>query len=109
MDTRAFSMARSLRISASAVALVLCAVTGPSHAQDRVEGQRAIPFTSLSVSAQQEILLQQRGLRESGGSASDSIAVAEPVARDFGLQPNAAPIFADDRKLRIGWAIGVYR
>ncbi|MGL5010059.1 MAG: hypothetical protein ACRC6I_09260 [Paracoccaceae bacterium] len=102
-------MARSLRFHASAIALALVTVTSASHAQDGAEGQLSIPFSALSASAQQEILLLQQRMGQSTSTSSVAIPVAEPVARDVAVQPNLAPILADDRKVRIGWAVGVYR
>ncbi len=109
MDTRAFSMARNLRTHAGAAALALVTVCGPSLANDGAERQLSIPFSALSASAQQEILLLQQGLRDSTVAAPVTMSTVDPGLVDFGSVGEASPVFSDDRRPRISWAIGVYR
>lgn len=109
MDTRAFSMARSLRISASAVALVVSMVAGPAFAQNRGDDQVVVPFSSLSASAQQEIIALRRASSSDSVRAPLLLPADQPVARNQNAPFQSAPVMLDDRRLRIGWAIGVYR
>jgi hypothetical protein len=109
MDTRAFSMARSLRISAGAVALALCTVTGPAFALDGDDSQIVIPFSSLSVSAQQEIAALQLQTNRIGTPDAVLFPLNEPVSRDLAPLSGVEPVMLDGRKVRINWAIGVYR
>ena len=109
MDTRALSMARSLRLSASVGALVLFSVCGSAFAQQQGEGQLTVPFSSLSASAQQEILALQNRLNRGAPAAPVLLPVEEPVARNVVLPLPTQQVSQDGRKARFNWAIGVYR
>ncbi|MGL4322078.1 MAG: hypothetical protein ACRCS3_14560 [Paracoccaceae bacterium] len=109
MDTRAFSMARSLRNSAGALALALGAVTGPAFALDGDDSQITVPFSSLSYSAQQEIAALQREMIHSGAPNQGLFPIDEPVARDLAPGFDVEPVMLDGRRVRINWAVGVYR
>lgn len=109
MDTRALSMARSLRLSAGVGALVLFSVCGSAFAQQQGEGQLTIPFSSLSASAQQEILALQNRLNRSEPAAPVLLPVQEPASRNVAVPLPTQPLSLDGRKARFNWAIGVYR
>jgi hypothetical protein len=105
MDTRAFSMARLLRISASACALAIISFSGPAIALDTEQPDFVIPFASLSPAAQQEIILLQRDLALQEAAP----VIATPNSRGIATQSAANPVFVDDRKIRANWAVGMYR
>jgi hypothetical protein len=109
MDTRAFSMARSLRLSAGVGALVLSVTCGSAIAQNRGDDQISIPFSSLSVSAQQEILALQRIQNRESDVIAPAFPVDQPVARQSVVPVPSQTVMLDGRKLRINWAIGMYR
>jgi hypothetical protein len=109
MDTRAFSMARTLRISAGALALAIGVVTGPAFALDGDDSQIAVPLSSLSVSAQQEIAALQLQMHRNGVAAPGVFPLNEPASRDLAPALGAEPVMLDGRKVRINWAVGVYR
>jgi hypothetical protein len=109
MDTRALSMARSLRFSASVCALVVSTVCGPALAQQQGDGQVTVPFSSLSVGAQQEILALQNSLNSGPASGPAFFPLQEPVARAAALPLQPQTVMLDGRRVRLNWAIGVYR
>jgi hypothetical protein len=102
-------MARSLRISAGAVALALCTVAGPAFALDGDDSQIAIPFSSLSASAQQEIAALQLQLNRNSAPDTMLFPLDEPASRDLAPLSDVQPVMLDGRRVRINWAIGVYR
>jgi hypothetical protein len=102
-------MARSLRISASAVALVLSMVSGPAIAQNLGDEQISVPFSSLSAAAQQEIIALQRQLNHESAPAPVFQPLERPVSRTVATPVHSAPALLDDRRARVNWAIGVYR
>lgn len=109
MDTRAFSMARSLRKSASAGALVLVSLFGPAFAQNRGDDRIMVPFSALSASAQQEIVALQRNVNRETAPDPLLFPLDAPVTRQTPLHLQAETAMLDGRKARINWAIGVYR
>jgi hypothetical protein len=109
MDTRAFSMARSLRNSAGALALAFVAVTGPAYALDGDDSQISIPFSSLSPAAQQEIAALQLQIHRNGAPNTAIVPLAEPVSRNRQPALGVEPVMLDGRRVRINWAVGVYR
>jgi hypothetical protein len=109
MDTRAFSMARNLRFSASVSAFVIIAACGPVFAQNRGDDQITVPFSSLSAAAQQEIISLQRGLNRETASDPLLFPLDAPVARRAPVPLQAETVMLDGRKVRVNWAIGVYR
>ncbi len=109
MDTRAFSMARSLRYSASVGALVFVSLCGPAFAQNRGDDQITVPFSSLSASAQQEIIALQRGVNRETAADPLLFPLDAPAVRRSPLPLQAEAVMLDGRKARINWAIGVYR
>ena len=109
MDTRALSMARSLRSSAKVGALVLFAAGGPSFAQQQGDGFVSVPFSSLSAAAQQEVLALRGGLSRTGQSGTPHFPLETPVTRNEVLPAQALPILRNDGRVRINWAVGMYR
>jgi hypothetical protein len=109
MDTRAFSMARSLRYSASVGALVLLATSVPAISQNLGEDQITIPFSSLSVSAQREIISLQRSADRTSAPDPLLFPLDAPVSRSVTSPLQAETVMLDGRKVRVNWAIGVYR
>jgi hypothetical protein len=109
MDTRALSMARSLRSSAKVGALVLLAVCSPAVAQQQGDGFVSVPFSSLSSAAQQEVLALQRGLNRTAPSIPRHLPLETPVARNEISPDQRLPLLSNDGRVRINWAIGMYR
>jgi hypothetical protein len=109
MDTRAFSMARSLRSLASVGALVFFSVSGTAFAQQQGDDLVLVPFSSLSYAAQQEILAL-RGVQPVVPAAEPlPLPLEETVARDSISPFDTQTVMVDGRRVRINWAIGVYR
>lgn len=109
MDTRVLSMARSLRLSASVGALVLFSIGGAAFAQQQGDAPLSVPFSALSASAQQEILMLQNRLNRTGTTDPLVIPVDEPVARSVSAPLPVQSLSHDDRRARANWTIGVYR
>lgn len=109
MDTRALSMARSLRSSAKVGALVLLSVCGPAFAQQQGDGLVSVPFSSLSASAQQEILALQNGLNRVTPVSPPVFPVETRVARDVHADIPTRPLALNTGRVRINWAVGMYR
>lgn len=108
MDTRAFSMARVMRFTATVGALVIGTAFGPSFAQQHGEDQLLIPFSSLSASAQAEILALQRDIARASAPAAP-LPQELPVARQQTSPVGIDSALANDRRVRTNWAIGMYR
>jgi hypothetical protein len=108
MDTRAFSMARSLRSYAGAGVLVLCSICAPALAQQD-DDLVTIPFSSLSAAAQAEILALQ-GIQAPGAASQPLLfPVDEPVTQGVNTPVQSQTVMLNGRRVRINWAIGMYR
>jgi hypothetical protein len=102
-------MARSLRSCAGAGVLVLCSICAPASAQQRDGDQVTVPFSSLSASAQAEILALQ-GFDSRSSAANPLIfPVDEPATQSVRAPLSTETVMLDGRKVRINWAIGMYR
>ncbi len=109
MDTRAFSMARSLRSYAGAGVLVLCSICAPALAQQQDDDLVTIPFSALSASAQSEILAL-RGVRTESTAADPLLfPFDQTVSQGLSNPVQSETVMVDGRRLRINWAIGMYR
>jgi hypothetical protein len=109
MDTRALSMARSLRSSATVSVLVLFSVCGSAFAQQQGDGLVTVPFSSLSASAQQEIIALQGGLNRAAPVSTPLFPLEAPAARDQITPLPSRTVMLDGRRVRINWAVGMYR
>jgi hypothetical protein len=109
MDTRALSMARGLRSSAKVGALVLLAVCSPAFAQQQGDGFVSVPFSSLSAAAQEEVLSLEGGLSRAAPGNAPLFPLETPVARNDAAPTQLLPLLRDGRRVRINWAIGMYR
>ena len=109
MDTRAFSMARNLRSYAGAGALVLLSVCGPGFAQPQDDELVLVPFSSLSSAAQQEILALKQAQNPVSVADPIGLSVNEPVTQQSAAPADGQFMMVDGRRVRINWAIGVYR
>jgi hypothetical protein len=100
-------MARSLRLSAGVGALVVLSAFGPATAQQRGDEPLLIPFSSLSASAQAEILALQPDLNR--GPLPSPLPLDFPVTQGVSSPINVETVMVDGRRVRINWAIGMYR
>jgi hypothetical protein len=109
MDTRAFSMARSLRRYAGAGALVLCSICGPALAQQQDDDLVTIPFSALSAAAQAEILALQGVPPVVVATNPLDFPFDMPVAQGVSDPVQTQTVMVDGRRVRINWAVGMYR
>jgi hypothetical protein len=103
MDTRAFSMARVSRISASAVALAFIIMTSPAFAQENCGSKCGEPRD-----IRDDRLENQRDPIVTEPTAVEDLVFVTPPA--FQLPASNSPVTRESNgQIRSSWAVGVFR